>query len=508
MSVVAHRFYLMAIDATDLTTRPGGGRAAQAVLASARAHRWAAQQHEAALLADVVEWVVEHPAELGSEAAAAWRVERVGREPLVDALGADGVPAVTAGAVAELGVALSMSPQAVRGLVADALELAFRLPRLWSRVLAGEVPAWRARTIAEATAVVCREAADAVDRQIAPIAHRQSFSGLDRVVREALLRHDPATFWERDAAQRERRHVQVGIADTTLLGLTPVSAVLDLSDALDLDAALRHAAAQRAAWGSAETEDARRARGLGDLAREHLSWSGERPVSAGPVVIATGADSESGSWSDATVTSLAPARSGDDRGGHEGTGARVRPSRQVVLYLHLDEADVRDGHRNAASHPPTTFGRVENTRRLVSVDTIRDWCGAPDTHITVRSVVDLNAEYRSDGYAVPDRLREQVRLRDGTCVFPGCTASGLTCQPDHVVPFDPADPRAGGQTATGNLAMLCTRHHHLKTFAPGWRYALLPDGSYEWTTPSGTRVRRDREGTCHVVIPGDVVPDT
>jgi hypothetical protein len=31
---------------------------------------------------------------------------------------------------------------------------------------------------------------------------------------------------------------------------------------------------------------------------------------------------------------------------------------------------------------------------------------------------------------------------------------------------------------------LCRRHHRLKTLT-AWRYRRLPDGDYEWTSPTG-----------------------
>ena len=44
---------------------------------------------------------------------------------------------------------------AARALIADALDLRYRLPRLWGRVLTGGVRAWQARKIAEQTRL-CR----------------------------------------------------------------------------------------------------------------------------------------------------------------------------------------------------------------------------------------------------------------------------------------------------------------------------------------------------------------
>jgi hypothetical protein len=42
----------------------------------------------------------------------------------------------------------------------------------------------------------------------------------------------------------------------------------------------------------------------------------------------------------------------------------------------------------------------------------------------------------------------------------------------------------GGTTATANLHAQCPRHHTVK-HSPGWRARRTPDGSTEWTTPTG-----------------------
>jgi hypothetical protein len=49
----------------------------------------------------------------------------------------------------------------------------------------------------------------------------------------------------------------------------------------------------------------------------------------------------------------------------------------------------------------------------------------------------------------------------------------------------------GGSTSDINLAGFCVRHHHLKHAGGGWQVRALPDGSLEWTTPTGhTHVTR------------------
>ncbi|HEX7168918.1 MAG TPA: HNH endonuclease signature motif containing protein, partial [Acidimicrobiales bacterium] len=43
----------------------------------------------------------------------------------------------------------------------------------------------------------------------------------------------------------------------------------------------------------------------------------------------------------------------------------------------------------------------------------------------------------------------------------------------------------GGPTAIDNLVLLCTRHHHL-LHNQRWQAKLLPDASFEVTSPDGT----------------------
>jgi len=102
-------------------------------------------------------------------------------------------------------------------------------------------------------------------------------------------------------------------------------------------------------------------------------------------------------------------------------------------------------------------------------------------------VIDLNQSVSVHAYEIPHRIREQVMLRDLTCVFPWCSRTRTDC--DHIVPH-----ARGGPTSTDNLAPLCRRHHRLKTHT-GWRYTRTAPGRYEWTSPHGLRFLRDPTGT-------------
>ncbi|MWV59030.1 HNH endonuclease signature motif containing protein [Rathayibacter sp. VKM Ac-2754] len=82
----------------------------------------------------------------------------------------------------------------------------------------------------------------------------------------------------------------------------------------------------------------------------------------------------------------------------------------------------------------------------------------------------------------PPRMRLALQLRDQTCRFPGCTRPASTAEADHTIEW-----RNGGATSLENLASLCTAHHHVR-HGDRWTYVLHPDGTAEWTTPTGQRV--------------------
>ena len=89
-------------------------------------------------------------------------------------------------------------------------------------------------------------------------------------------------------------------------------------------------------------------------------------------------------------------------------------------------------------------------------------------------------------YAPTDKQRAFVTTRDRRCRFPNCGQRVGWADLDHVVAHG-----CGGATDCTNLCCLCRSHHRLKTFAPGWRFRMDPNGTLHVTTPSGvTRTTR------------------
>ena len=452
-------------------------------LRSARRQEDAAAAEQLALAAT---WADLHPPESIHDAATfATRSTRPGSEHEEPIAGA-GCPTVAEFCVAELGTVLEISTTSAKRLMGHALELRHRLPRLWARVHKGQVPAWRARLVAEATIhatpALTAEAAGWVDTQVAGLAAKVGVAQLDRLVAEAVKRHHltDQTIDHDDGLGIDRRHVTVDRDNVHYTGTIAMEAVLGIADAIDVDRALTHRAAEYQALGSTDSLDVRRSRALGDLARlqTSLDLTDRTPLSVGATRPA--------SPSRGTAADRPPAGALPD-------GVTLPPARQVVLHAHFDATALADGTVRVDE-----AGRLEEGQRLVLLDQVMSWCRDSSTTVVVKPVIDLNTAMATDAYAIPDRIREQVVLRDTTCVFPWCTRPARACQIDHVVPHDPTAAADGrpqpGPTATHNLAALCTRHHRLKTHGR-WRYTVTGPGSFQWTSPHGYTYRRDPTGT-------------
>lgn len=103
-----------------------------------------------------------------------------------------------------------------------------------------------------------------------------------------------------------------------------------------------------------------------------------------------------------------------------------------------------------------------------------------------------------DRYRPTPAQQRLLRARDRHCRAPGCRMPARRCQLDHN-----HEHHLGGPTAIGNLACLCVRHHTLKT-ETGWTVTPHPDGTLEWTSPSG-RTARDRPPPV-VFVPDEPAP--
>jgi len=474
------------------------------VIAFARDRRRIADQAEVELLQAALAWADLHPTE-SIEHAATHLLRGFGDTGLL--LGGEGCPLVGEFSVAEFAAAIGLGTESGKHLIGQALELAHRLPRLWARLEAGQIQARRARQIADQTIPLSIEAAGFVDTQIAGVAHTARPWQVDKLVAEATARHMPEEADAQRAAALEHRHVTVDLDQPTFAGTARIDAELDLPDALDLEAALQAGAATYRELGSLESLDARRAMALGDLARGNLALPLQPAQQLGDQASEQASDQASEPPSDQQERGL---DTGLLRRPHSTTEETTPPptpptptaSREVVLHVHLSEAAVLDEGVEAeiaridTTATSTGQAKTRDTARagiLVTADTIRDWCGNPDLKVTVKPIIDLNEAVRVDQYEIPDRLREHVQHRDGSCVFPWCTRPARLADCDHIHAHG-----KGGRTCTCNLAALCRPHHRLKTHGHAgthWTYTMLEPGTYLWSSPHGLKLMRDPTGT-------------
>ncbi|GFG83690.1 HNH endonuclease signature motif containing protein [Mycolicibacter algericus] len=116
----------------------------------------------------------------------------------------------------------------------------------------------------------------------------------------------------------------------------------------------------------------------------------------------------------------------------------------------------------------------------------------------LRDPTDLPAEPH---YRPSTALAAFVRARDLSCRFPGCDQPASYCDVDHAIayPFGPTHP--------AGLRCLCRKHHLLKTFwtgPGGWHDIQHPDGTVEWTSPTG-HTYTTRPGSA-LLFPGLCMP--
>jgi hypothetical protein len=151
------------------------------------------------------------------------------------------------------------------------------------------------------------------------------------------------------------------------------------------------------------------------------------------------------------------------------------PDRADVV-VHVD-ADVLAGTEEGAAE--TGSGRdvsAEAARRAACDCRRQTW-----THDRSTGSIDIGRMSRS----IPPSLRRYLRLRDGTCRFPGCGQTRLVAG-HHMWHWG-----KGGPTDRANLSSLCRRHHRL-VHEGGWKMEGNAEGTVTFVSPHGKRVSSTR----------------
>lgn len=336
---------------------------------------------------------------------------------------------------AEIGAEMGISRRRASVHMEYGLALLERLPKVGAALAAGDVDFRVVAVVVFRTGLITDpDVLAAIDTALARSAprwnalpHRKIAEYIDWRVREL----DPAA--QRTARQSKvDRHIEIGPGQD---GVATVWGSVLAPDAAALDRRLDQLAAT-VCPGDTRTKQQRRADALGAL-------------TAGASALACDCGSPNCPAADAAA----------------------EPG-QIVIHL-VAEAETVTGGGATPGYLPG-YGPVP-------AETVRDLAA----RATIRPLIRPEKLRAEPGYRPSRALADFVRCRDLTCRFPGCDVPAEFCDIDHSVPWS-----RGGPTHPANLSLRCRPHHLLKTFwtgVDGWRERLHPDGTIEWTSPSGRR---------------------
>jgi len=464
-------------------------------------------------------------------------------------LGGEGTPKVAEFAAAELGARLRMGTRGARALIADALDAEHRLPRLWTRLNAGEVRVPWVRHVAQATRELSLEAAARVDAAVAEIADgRVPWSRFEAIVAGQVAAADPDLAARKEDEARTRAHARASRYSQS--GMKSFSLWAPTAVVVALDATVAYLAAALAALGDTDTDDERRVKACAILANptqavellaafaHHRSHTTTATAPDPDLDPAPGPGPDPGpdpdlhpvprerlldGWAPPPPTGFgrdggfpheppspspddppAPADAGDlkvprrfrpdqlpdwlRRAVHPSTGWHLDTQRllpRVTLYLHLAEETAEHARHGRARGIVRLTDDTPLTLHYLYSQVV------PHQRLRVTPVIDLAGQQPVDAYEIPHRHREAIRLRTPADTFP--FAANLTPgEIDHTNPY--RHPGPPGQSRMDNYGPIGRFHHRVKTHGR-WQVKQPYDGIYIWRDPHGAYYLVDHTGT-------------
>lgn len=432
--------------------------------------------------------------------------------------GGHGTPEVGEFAAGELGVLTHRSYGSAVALMADALDVRHRLPALWSVVMGGQARVWQARQVTKRTRTVglTRSQAAWVDSQTTPYLASLPWTRFYDLLDAKIIEVDPKAAEARAEAAALDRFVTTGQSNEH--GLKTLIAKAEAGEVIYFVAICDRIAQILLLQGDTDPVGVRRSKAIGILANPAAALR-LLETHATPTTDPDDSTSEDQQREQESAEDLEPVSPGDLHPAADdsddprpcptcGSGAAgvtgdpapfVRPAAadldlakllpKAVLYVHIS----REAFDAALAGELTGVARMEGVGPLTTGQAIR-FLG--HSHVTVKEVIDLEADHPVDAYEVPAKMREQLRLRSPAQVFPYAGLATVGMDGDHTRAFVPKN-RGGppGQTRIGNLGYLGRRLHRLKTHAKGWRHRQPSPGVHLWRSPHGYRFRVDATGT-------------
>ncbi len=173
----------------------------------------------------------------------------------------DGAPLVWEFAIAEMAAELGISTWSARRKIGDALETRHRLPLLFARVEAGEVPAWIAAKVAQATRPLTRAQAAFVDDQLVEYADgRLPWSRFAAKLEAVIIDADPDAAAAREQVAAAARFAKVGQSNDH--GQKTLYVKTSAAEMTRIDATIAYLADALKALGDLDDEDRRRTKAV------------------------------------------------------------------------------------------------------------------------------------------------------------------------------------------------------------------------------------------------------
>jgi hypothetical protein len=432
-------------------------------------------------------------------------------------LGGAGTPKVLEFAPAELAARMETSYGSARALMADALDLRHRHPELWQLVVAGKVPAWRARKVAQATRHLSRSSAMHVDVAVAPAIIGLPWARFETLLTAKIIEADPKAAEEQARIWEAERFVRAGRADQA--GLKLLIAKANAGDVIWFLATVNRIAEILRLQGDMESADVRRSKAIGILAQPavavQLLWdfrneqrpAGEPQQSDEPVDNEPEApydhtssaptddfgNNDVGQPIDAEPPVLDPSESAGRGLIIQQPGVDVRKLRpQVVLHVHLSEEALLSFH-NGKPGIAGGVGRFEGVGPI-TLGQVRRFLADTGCDVKVQPVIDPQNVPPVDGYEIPRRIREAMFLRMPASCFPYATAT-QRMDLDHTIAYrPPARGGPAGQTGVHSLGPLVRLEHRIKTHGR-WQVRQPQPSVWIWRSPHSSHYLVTNAGT-------------
>ena len=395
-------------------------------------------------------------------------------------------------AKAEISAACTLGPRAASAQMRIAMALRDRLPRTAEVFARGLVSAKVINAISWRTQLVCdEEALGLIDAGIAGTAHQYgalSETALIRAVDFWVHKFDPIAVIRSKAAAKDR-YIDFDDRDDPD-GVVSFWGRMHTTDAAISDTRLNDLA-NSVCDGDPRTVAERRADALAAVlagaetltclcGNPDCTGSGKDPrAGAVTIYVLTGQQPDTGHGAkpdDGPTPESGPARGMPDTDEVEERPVAAPPAKEPAAKED-GGADPRPA-APAASTGSSPGAGITLDGAIIPAHLLTELINTGAKVRPLNNTTDLASEPR---YRPSAKLAAYVRMTAMTCCFPGCGKPAQRCDIDHVTPW-PA-----GATHPGNLRPLCREHHLLKTLKTGWTPTAHPDGTTEWTSPSGHR---------------------